>query len=767
MKKYLFPQLVIAMAGLWTVSGFSASARHQSPPYSQAGSDASSTIVISKKGGHAMSAPMQKPSTRIYENKTEAMSSPAHKSPSQYVTVDISLNFDERVYRPSLGVLLDETTAEALYPTIDEPFSCDILAGNYSLVYSFDKFDDKGCFIGIAYVILENLSIENECSFEINPEDACRHIHFAPVAPDGKPIRLDNLSIYISEDDTYEKVNEEGNIDFLAWQFEPWNKYARNGLYSEFASDYEGYIYIDNELHNIVSCPTDIWISEVSDDWVPMMSMIFGADNKFNIAMFTVDETTSGTLSNSMESYYQISYPSIQQSLFGATNEHPMTEEYIMTDVYSDYDDKIFNPIIGAVPKDYLEYYSKGYTDYRVAETPVTKHRERIHSRIQPSKYDAVVKYQVDTLYNGKTPEIVTSYNLSSIDIPPFYINNGNITPVYHMEETYYHQIWDNSFNMLKYCSHPWLPSIDEIKDITYGSTPNYISGFMSGLYNKYNDGMGMHIRNLDLYGASNGTIAQKGVWSVEYNGEDLNIDSSLYSRPEEWAWFRDLEGHPAGKYTLHFTTPLEIVDGLEGHTYFTAEFDQRKADCTAPAIQFMTMANPKGEHTNIFDTPDDAIIRITGGDFDWNTETNLPAPVPCEMIVELSPYSLGLWERVEMKPADIDLPPHFAESFEGVPANISNTSESGWYDLRISMTDTSGNYMTQTISPAFKVNSLKTGVSSVVRESSVKVMNNNIIVPEGAVIYTSSGIPTDGNNVSEGIYIVLYNGNSSKVVVK
>ena len=111
-----------------------------------------------------MSAPMLKPSTRIYENKTEAMSSPEHKSPSQYVTVDISLNFDERVYRPSLGVLLDETTAEALYPTIDEPFSCDIPVGNYSLVYSFDKFDENGRYIGSAYVILENLSIEEELS---------------------------------------------------------------------------------------------------------------------------------------------------------------------------------------------------------------------------------------------------------------------------------------------------------------------------------------------------------------------------------------------------------------------------------------------------------------------------------------------------------------------------------------------------------------------------------------------------------------------------
>lgn len=683
------------------------------------------------------------------------------------MTVNVSLKFDANIYTPSLGVLLDEVTAQALYPIIDEPFSCDIPAGNYSLVYTFDKFDENGRYIGGAYVILENLSIEEECSFEINPEDASRHIKFVAVAPDGKPIRLDNLDIYFSDDNTYEQMNEEGNIDFLFWKFEPWCKNTRTGITTQYQADFEGCLYEDNELQTIILCPTDIWISEVSDDWVPMMSMIFGSDNKLNIAMFTVGENESETLSNSVESYHEVSYPSIQQSYFGATNEHPVTEKYIITEIYSDYDDKIFDPIRGIDIQGLLAHYSIEYTGFRVAETPVIKHRENIHTRIQSHKFDAVLNYRVDTLYNSKTPEIVTSYDLTSVNIPPFYVHNGNITPVYHMEETYYHQIWDDNYNMLKHCSHPWLPSTDEIKDITYGSTPNYISGFMSGLYNKYNDGMGMHIRNLDFYGANNSTFDMTGDWSVEYNGEDLNIDTSLYSLPETWVWFRDLEGHPTGTYTLHFTTPLEIVDGLEGHTYFTAEFDQRKADCTAPAIQFMTMVNTKGEHTNRFDSPENAIIRITGGDFDWDADTNLPRPVPCEMTVEMSPYTLGLWERVEMQQADIDLPPHFADSFEGSPVNVANTSESGWYDLRISMTDTSGNLMTQTISPALKIDSLKTGVYQITETPGITVGENFINAPANAMIFTSSGIATDGRDLPAGLYIVVCDGRSTKVIVR
>ena len=82
-------------------------------------------------------------------------------------------------------------------------------------------------------------------------------------------------------------------------------------------------------------------------------------------------------------------------------------------------------------------------------------------------------------------------------------------------------------------------------------------------------------------------------------------------------------------------------------------------------------------------------------------------------------------------------------------------------------MTDAAGNYQRQTLSPAFKVESLA-GVDTVIDNvGSIKVEGRNIIVPQGANIFTVQGILSDGRNVQPGVYLVKAAAVTSKIIVR
>ncbi|MDE5644717.1 MAG: hypothetical protein K2I45_03650 [Muribaculaceae bacterium] len=110
---------------------------------------------------------------------------------------------------------------------------------------------------------------------------------------------------------------------------------------------------------------------------------------------------------------------------------------------------------------------------------------------------------------------------------------------------------------------------------------------------------------------------------------------------------------------------------------------------------------------------------------------------------------------------------PGYGHFYRGSLGSVNRGSSNGWFDIRISMKDAAGNCQLQTISPAFKVESLA-GVDAVRGDiASVKVDGRNIIAPAGSAIFTMQGTLTDGRNVMPGIYIVRTFRSTRKVIVK
>lgn len=262
-------------------------------------------------------------------------------------------------------------------------------------------------------------------------------------------------------------------------------------------------------------------------------------------------------------------------------------------------------------------------------------------------------------------------------------------------------------------------------------------------------------------------TLLVNSNWEIEYNGVNLNIDRKSFSCPFEWAWMRDTENVEPGEYKLIFSIPEDRVDNLSSNTTFTAYIDQQKDDCTAPAIQLLNFINTEGKFTNEFKNPAEGILRLVGGDFDWNNEINLPHSKECKMVIEVSPYHLDFWESLTPQLSELEAPIYYAPAYEIALGSLTSESESGWYDLRISMTDESGNYMIQTISPAFKVESLSSSVERVDAMSDIQIEGRNIKLPENARIFSINGIPVSGHDLQPGLYLVTLAGTTKKVIIK
>ena len=70
---------------------------------------------------------------------------------------------------------------------------------------------------------------------------------------------------------------------------------------------------------------------------------------------------------------------------------------------------------------------------------------------------------------------------------------------------------------------------------------------------------------------------------------------------------------------------------------------------------------------------------------------------------------------------------PFYGHYFEGSLVEEKSSSSNGWYDIRITLTDESGNSQTQTISPAFRVEHAQSSMATVGSSNAHEVARYNL----------------------------------------
>lgn len=234
---------------------------------------------------------------------------------------------------------------------------------------------------------------------------------------------------------------------------------------------------------------------------------------------------------------------------------------------------------------------------------------------------------------------------------------------------------------------------------------------------------------------------------SVVYETDTLN---NVNNFTVQWAQSH----HDVGEWKLTFTDDNVKVDDIVGRNIAEINYDQRRDDWTAPTLQIMNFVTADGTVTDRFASASEGILQLSGGDFNYVEEQDgfYYDCKPTTIKVEYSPYEEEAWSELTVdEDASLYTYPAFGYFWRGQLSQVRGNSSNGWFDLRVTLTDESGNTQVQTISPAFKIDAL-TAISTVVAD---KNSSNN------ATIYDLQGRVV--SNPAHGIYIK----NGKKFVVK
>lgn len=141
-------------------------------------------------------------------------------------------------------------------------------------------------------------------------------------------------------------------------------------------------------------------------------------------------------------------------------------------------------------------------------------------------------------------------------------------------------------------------------------------------------------------------------------------------------------------------------VDGIEGRTRMTLYFNPEE-DINPPALQIVQFRDTEGKVTDRFKNASDGVLRFAAADFNqkksaeiehhWWFETD-----PVDVIVEYSPVCRESWTPLDVEERPEWFTKEFGYVYEGSLKEVSSPDYSGWYDLRITMTDSDGSVSRQ-----------------------------------------------------------------------
>jgi len=212
------------------------------------------------------------------------------------------------------------------------------------------------------------------------------------------------------------------------------------------------------------------------------------------------------------------------------------------------------------------------------------------------------------------------------------------------------------------------------------------------------------------------------------------------------------------GTLEVKFINENFVVDELAGKNETNAYYDMTKDDYTAPTLRMLMFKDAEGNNTDRFDNGESATIMLAGGDLNYDYSVKYFSCAEQTIEVNYSPYNANDWKTLTVSevPENYYMP-GFGYFYQGSLKDVQGYGEKGWFDLKIKLTDTSGNWQEQIISPAFRLKDHEANsIEDILTDTNAEVES----------IYT-----IDGRQVREmqnGINIVRYsNGKVVKVLTK
>ena len=208
-----------------------------------------------------------------------------------------------------------------------------------------------------------------------------------------------------------------------------------------------------------------------------------------------------------------------------------------------------------------------------------------------------------------------------------------------------------------------------------------------------------------------------------------------------------------------NITNENYTLAGMPGTLNTTLTFDQNNADCDPPLLTTFRILNGGGRITNTLDNNDAASLLLALGDYVLSEDlSHFIYKEGTTATLSYKNYQSDNW---------IDLPfTEIPESFDSLYGKVymaslsgilSQVTDSSYFDLKIELTDSTGNTMIQTLHPAFLVNNGGVGIS----EAGIQNGANFNVYPNPV---TNSSIISFILPVSSNVKLSVYNMSGQSV---
>lgn len=765
---------VTALIGLLTAAGtVSAHTRELMHPMDNS---SGSTTVYTKTASQIKGMEVDLPTLRRSFGVVE------HANVTNDETSVLNVKFNEaESYTPQSLCLFNENGSYWL-PWVEDDNTgvLEAPAGEYLLLAVTSQYN--GSNQQYYYTVKDNVTVPG--NFEVNPSESTSEIKMEGKNPEGETFRLDTFRIDGEDYSSYEIVEvEKGNVKSLIMRASIlhekygevfWNQlqgsanYEESLLMSEMKFDFK--IFINPGVESV---SVNLKAVGLNPGEVPCLASAIQKG------------TSSGVLTNDPDDYVD-AIADFKQSGLGVKEMEKSGNPFPEDATYKLYVGGRYN----GIPVDDLTLESDDMPGCSLRYCGPTSPDDPMKVQIYSSRVDCTVEYKEELVDMGDgnfaTRLLVTTANAFG---PKFGFNDSGELTIYPTTQDIYYGGF-KSMPLEERVPSQFIQTVLQQKD-PWGNTPVYLNTPVNTPINIENDHrfFVFTLAGNGYNGESNGTYGFYADYKVLYNGSDAGYDPEAYADPKTsgftgWCIDRASEGIAPGVYDISFTVP-QYIEEVEGSLSADIHFDLAADDCTPPSVQFFQLRDKNGNVRYNFDVPEDIVLNLAAGDFKWIDEPSrslwadggyVIPQAGGEVKVSYAPFGTENWTTITLEKTS-DSYDCFAAGYTASIENLEQTwGAPGWFSVKIDLVDDSGNSCSQTVAPAFHVESLSGVGSAYVSNDGLKYADNMISVSDNSQIqvYDISGtVAANGKGcvstaeLAKGTYIAVAGGKSIKFVVK
>lgn len=668
------------------------------------------------------------------------------------IDCNLNISWDAEKYSPSVLLLFNKDEGYKYY--IDEltapegsKVGIKVRPGVYDVYVSFWCTES---YNGLhSQVIMENVQVPQAGEIAIGSDLIDTRLKVNGVWPDGEPMVVPYIKIL--DEEPWGEVISEGNVEgtagYAVLYHEDYGRISEmtisGGAYYSYDSDdpdarWDVYDYIGNSLSSKYKWITHRVAGKIGSE-VPVY------------LMQSCEVVQNGELVNSATDYVTLT-----DNLLGHTPAYDPDNAsglYGKAEITIAEDNELDAGLEAVLKNPACEIMVCADTDKFDFEKYGVVYRLLINELVEKK----VVDYG-----DGNTEEFYVCYTMEGA---PFMLHNGEkhytyyprispacVTSTVNREE--YPKFW-NADAVYRFAE-------DDVKVLAGESSP-YMT-FANNVSKVESDRDPGKVLNYNfLYHGWEGILGEQRIIDQQNQKVEFYQDGELVKEAQtdvlEWGreW-RDTDHEPCELEYRYENRNFEH-DGIAGlnRTVITSHWGQE--DCVAPSLHFMSLREKKtGAINDKFERADEGELIFAGGDFNsFDDGRWYYVCEPMNVKVECAPTGTSDWQELTAteEPEKVDVSRGFGHFYRVALGDVNKGNGNGWYDVRFTLTDLSGNKQEQLISPLFKIGG-GSGVSDIVDED-----------PAASVQYfTLTGIRV-GNPDAKGIYIERRGKRAVKKVVR